>query len=352
MTLNLKKRMYLILFSLLIVLLSAQQVRASENLLKVMTYNLGLVAVISKEKYDVRAKYMCNELKNSNMDIVFIQEVWARRHRDMLKNCGNWYIIDLDKKSGLQTRLENGELSSWRTKLFAHILGSEKLASLTPLLSGDKNNGDSGLMIFSKYPIMDSNKLVFSENGSERYMFDGEIAVNKGAIGGFINHPTIGKVFVATTHMVAEYDDHSYTYQRINQVKELVDWIDENSSEAPVIVGGDFNMAPLSSEFDTNLRNTEQAWYETRDSYLADYLEANELVRKGIGTYREEFSNKGPSDAEKEGRSEGVIDHIFSSKGLIPVSGRLVYSTTMIPFKNNKIALSDHHGIVTTFKLD
>ena len=94
--------------------------------LKVLSYNLGIVAFFNKEKYTKRAKQFCDILKKENYDVVLLQEVWHRRHRDILNSCGNWSVVDLDKKSGLHTKV------------------------------------DSGLMIFSKYKLSNKKKFTFN----------------------------------------------------------------------------------------------------------------------------------------------------------------------------------------------
>ena len=57
------------------------------------------------------------------------------------------------------------------------------------------------------------------------------------------------------------------------QVKELVGWINEYSSEKNVILGGDFNMGPQTIPGKDNLKRTNVVWEQVRETLLGDFVQ-------------------------------------------------------------------------------
>ena len=82
---------------------------AKESNLNVTTFNLGALSPFSSLTKK-RVKQFCKKIKNSNYDLVFIQEAWQRKYRRRLKKCGFPYVLDLQKQIGLVTRWKKGLL--------------------------------------------------------------------------------------------------------------------------------------------------------------------------------------------------------------------------------------------------
>jgi endonuclease/exonuclease/phosphatase family metal-dependent hydrolase len=89
----------------------------------------------------------------------------------------------------------------------------------------------SGLLIVSKYPILESNRSLYTVcKGFDCW-------ARKGALHARIQFPDIGEVNVYNTHLNAEGDDEL----RLEQIVQFVDFIKRTSGGKPVIVLGDFN---------------------------------------------------------------------------------------------------------------
>jgi len=276
----------------------------------VSTFNINALVPLLETS---RVERICDEIKRSQSDVIFLQEVWVREYREILKDCNFPYSLDIDTGVGLYKRVESGSI------------GSTVLRTISSLLSVFISPGlgyDSGLMILSKFPFEQNqvySKLEFQVNGNEDSFWDGEIAVMKGAVGVVINIRG-KKVFLATTHLVANYGKEKYTKQRIDQLKQLKLWIKEHSRGLPSIVGGDFNFATRGS---IQLK----IWQEIREK----------VWPKSVYT---EVQDKFLQDTHPE----GVLDRIFGVNGATPLTGSLV-------FNKNADSLSDHLGFQTTFKI-
>lgn len=297
----------LIIFSILLIF--SGPILASK--VTVATFNINaLVPIVSTSRINL----ICEEIKRSKADIIFLQEVWIRDYRNVLKDCNFPYSVDIDTGVGLYKRIERGLVR----RSFLKTLSSFLSIFISPHIGYD-----SGLMILSKFPFEDNmphSKLEFITNGHEDYFWDGEIAVTKGAVGVVINIRG-KKVFVATTHLVASYSDSKYTEQRIDQLTQLKKWITESSRGLPTIIGGDFNFPtknPLHLKTWEDIRENlwpKSSFLEVRDEYISDT------------------------------HHEGVLDRLFGTNGALPQSGAIV-------FNESSEFLSDHLGFETVFNIE
>ena len=207
---------------------------------------------------------------------------------------------------------------------------------LLKALVPDKIGYDTGLMILSRHPILNTYKKHYSINGSQWHLRDGEMAVSKGVIGATINHHEFGEIFVATTHLVSEYIDKSYVRQRLTQLKELKSFIDQHSNNNPVILGGDFNISPPSKskirylDSDTLWGKVKEIFYEYKE-YSFDFDRLTTYPGKSL-----EYD-------------EGFIDHIFATNEFRASEGHVKF-IDQISYKNKKLPASDHYAVSTKFE--
>jgi endonuclease/exonuclease/phosphatase family metal-dependent hydrolase len=312
--------------------------------IKVLTYNIGALGLKPFDsKTDARVAQICQRLEAKKHDLVFIQEAWSVKHRKMLKNCGYPHIVDMDEMRAIDRRIANGEVSSAKVRALAYLM---KMLS-------QPNGYDSGMMILSRHPLKNSKRMIFSVNGSEDFPLDGEIGAAKGVVAATLEHPTMGDIFVATTHLVATYRDHSYDDQRIQQIEEMVKWIDENNENLPTIVGGDFNMAPSRINGFPFYLATAKVWNSVRHTVMAEYLQPK-LPYSSLTTFPGTITNIISDMSEFLTRDEGVIDHIFGLNGAIPVDGYVTFQnpcSIVTPKKTENFPCSDHYAMSTLFSI-
>lgn len=266
--------------------------------IKVMTLNLGAIFPHSiKTRQSIRS--FCHSTELKKFDVVLLQEVWLKEYRKLIKdNCSFGYIVDLNESSGLIRKRST--------------INSPFLKVLSYLFAGvfSRYQTDNGLMILSRHEVLSTDKISYSENGSEKHYMDGEIAVNKGAIGAFIQ---VGneKIFVATTHLVSDYPDHEYLGQRQLQLSQLSDWVTKSSGGIKTIIGGDFNISPPSHSKKRYL-NTDKLWMVLKKSYFKNSSFAK-FEQGDMTTF------PGQSDLHDEGQ----VDHIFSLNGLWAIDSEI-----------------------------
>jgi endonuclease/exonuclease/phosphatase family metal-dependent hydrolase len=99
---------------------------------------------------------------------------------------------------------------------------------------------DSGLLILSRYPILDTDSIVFSEGMN----IDGWST--KGVLSALIEYNN-SKILVITTHTQAEYDSTNPKYFEIqqHQLQELSEFVKKkhlDNPEVPILLTGDFNV--------------------------------------------------------------------------------------------------------------
>ena len=124
-------------------------------------------------------------------------------------------------------------------------------------------------------------------------------------------------------------------------------WLLSNNNDLPTVIGGDFNMSPPAANGRSRHLKTDTLWSEMRETLLSEYLEAP-LDYGNLTTYRGESGTLN--------KDEGVLDHIFSFNGPIPILGELDFKGTVFcGMKNNKALnypYSDHLGMASTLVLE
>jgi endonuclease/exonuclease/phosphatase family metal-dependent hydrolase len=257
---------------------------------KALTYNLwGLSAPLSKN-LEPRIDGFCNALKTQapeeRWDVILLQEVWSTWIADRLKKCGYDYSVRLD--------------------------------------SGSR---ETGLMILSPHPLEDAHRMIFKTQPKGWDAFkNGESLVSKGALSAIVRHPELGSIFVANTHVAANYGlSESFEHERMGQLIEFSQLIQAKSQGLPAVIGGDFNVAPYGISY-TLLWESLPSIFKGFKRYPAHFLVSTR-------------SDKNPYS----GTEEGQLDHLFGSQDLVAVSGQT-------RFDRDGELFSDHYGWETVFE--
>lgn len=180
------------------------------------------------------------------------------------------------------------------------------------------------VQFFSKYPIIETKKILTSENGSTAHAAYIDIDTGKDTIriiNVYLESMLIDKTLVKETLDQDMAEENSRKIggkltrgflEHEKQIKEIVPYI--VNSTHPVILAGDMNSVPNSYEY-------QQILYRLKDAYTT--------VGKSAGTSFHEF--KYPMR----------LDYIFHSDEILPVKYEVL----------RDVKLSDHYPVVGYFKL-
>lgn len=177
---------------------------------------------------------------------------------------------------------------------------------------------NSGLMIFSKYPIHYKSQLSFSScEGSD-------CASTKGLLTFSLTHPSVGVVNVVTTHLQAEDE---FDFIRIEQINEIQQHLDGHNYYRKIFIG-DFNFKIDSDKYPS---------YEEFNDYFFDLSNAStECLNNSKCIF-----DLNVDESHKQGQ---VWDHSFA-KGFIPNH----FSTPI--WQHAGKPLSDHSPIILNYQL-
>jgi endonuclease/exonuclease/phosphatase family metal-dependent hydrolase len=227
-----------------------------------------------------RIRSICRELSKKNWDFVLIQEAWLGRDRELLKNCGYPYCLDLDQ-------------------------GSQQLGS--------------GLLVLSRHPfnLSSVSRVAFMQNGSvARCLFDGEYFAKKSVLMAQFVHPEIGPLWMANTHLVSSGGRRDrYRGQRLAQIQQLIDVIKPKALHNPYILGGDFNCQPGSEEW--------------------------QLLMNGLDSFSSHHWESLPHTYRGESGFSAHLDHIFLSPHFEHIESTVQF-TDSINSEGRPVRFSDH----------
>lgn len=305
-----------------------------QNNLRVLTFNVGALApfgkVISPQSVK-RLKAICQRIEKSDYDVILLQEVWTQGYRKLFRDCGFPYIAESEEEAGLITKLKRGEVTIKKLKAIARSFR---------LLFPNDYGFDTGLMILSRYPLKEMKMRRFEINGLEERSFsDGEFPVNKGVLGVTLEHPHLGEIFLANTHVVSEYENFSYDDQREVQFEEIMEFVSDHAHQRATILGGDFNMSPPGPNDSERAFGMDRLWRRVRDSLFQDFRQAD-LKYENLSTF----------PAQGDLPDLGVLDHLFSKGNLIPRSGAVVFDNGFSCRKRKLCRFSDHFGFESIFE--
>lgn len=261
-------------------------------LLQVLTFNIWGVPdvgfqVVSPLREE-RIAAICERLREGDWDVVLLQEAWIAKDRRSLEKCGYKYIVDMD----------NARMAI-----------------------------DSGLMILSKHPVQEKDRLTYPTSTS--LSTDGEDLARKSAIIAKIQLPD-GPVWVANTHLVSNYDkkNDKYLGRRRRQLEAFAAWAKRKAGSEPLVVGGDLNI---------DLK--DPLWKDVGEQFKG-FVEAPESAKA--------CTLCPPNTMHRE--NEGKVDHLLASPGSEAKQGAVAMEK-LLDHDGLKISLSDHLGWGTTFAL-
>lgn len=289
----------------------------AQGRLRVLTFNayrkpefLGLGGTHAAR----RIKHLCQVLRRSDYDVVLLQEVWLAKDRRNLEDCGYEYVLNIGTKDPR---------------------GIGRAAS-----ANREQNLESGLLILSRYPFIKSIRFNYGQSGQWWRVFsDGETLVSKSAYAALIKINDQSSIWFVNTHLAANYCNqyprincNSYEDVRASQLEELSVLV--KSLDAPVILGGDFNMGP-------SLVSRDMAWMRF-DDYFPGFRQASfDPIDDSTSSIRNNFNFY----------DMGKIDHLFGSRHFHVTDGATVY-TQLMNIDNRSLHLSDHFGWESTFYFD
>jgi len=304
---------------------------------KVVTLNVYRKPELGGFYGSERMQKICEVLKdkdhphNGAWDIVLIQEAWTVGSRKALKNCGYSHIVDIGS-----TRWNVG--TGMR-----HRRGGIRPRP-RPGRHGRELNFESGLLILSKFPIKKSLRYEFKNEGRLLRVFsDGESLAAKSVYLVHVDLPDGKKVWVANTHLVANYCDNSddddcesYEKVRLAQMIEMKKVFNEWVGDDPVIFGGDINAGEHPNAIDLSWVMLPNIFPGFRQ---APHDELN-------------VSTSSPLNFFKSGHKEGgKLDHIFASPHFEITDGKLAFEETFESSDGKQINYSDHFGWESVLQL-
>lgn len=285
---------------------------AMKSNMKIATFNIfRLPEIFGTTRGQERVKKICEILKDEShpehgsWDILLLQEVWVKKARKRLKRCGYEYSMDVNNK-----------------------------------LSGREGGLDSGLVILSKYPIIEKHRLVFNTQGPlHRALIDGEALVDKSVYLAKIVHPSGESIWVANTHLIANYLEadkgtdekrkRDYRKEREEQFIQMSHWLKSKTKDEPLILGGDLNMGD-------HPRLRDNVWNNFQN-YFQNFKQAEHD--------RAEVSTTSPENYFRTARNEeGKVDHLFASEHFEIHSGAVVFNQKFESKRGKIINYSDHYA--------
>lgn len=251
--------------------------------------NLGLAPFRNS-----RIQGICKELKKATWDAVFLQEVWQKEDRKKLSTCGYPFALDSNDTNAII---------------------------------------DSGLLILSRYPLKEAQRLTYPPLDLDSSVLEeGEALARKSADLVRLEHPDVGSIWLANTHLVSYYGEGAldkYHEVRRQQFVSFVNWVKSVVKDDPVIVGGDWNFGAHNLEL----------WRE-KDLGLVDFRASKES---------EELTTLSKDNLfQKE--DQGRVDHLFASRHFDAIQGCLSMQNP-VSYLGFPINLSDHFGWTENFRL-
>jgi sphingomyelin phosphodiesterase 2 len=290
--------------------------------LRVVTLNVwGLPDVITKRVKHKDPKWVQgsrrSRIKEIGMrlapyDLVGLQEVWLSEDREALK------------EYGLQSNLP-----------YCHSFSSGML-------------GTSGLMILSRFPILDVHFFRYKLNGQVIRVDHGDFYAGKGVGYAKIQIAEDRVIELFLTHTIAKYtengnDDH-YRADRLTQLYELGrtvqmatshydDTFHKNSKVVHnVVVLGDFNCSPENLEYQALLKLLGKSFSDSLVEHTQTYS-------------KQDVSPSYWITHENDGQR---LDYVFYKRSC---SWKLLSSSITMKHEDGKTLISDHYGVEACFEL-
>jgi len=242
-------------------------------------------------------------------DVVLLQEVWSARRRPLLRP--------------LYPHVAEAE-AYWRNPM-------NWIAGPVEWARGRYLTIDSGLMTLSKHPVREVRRY--------RYRA-GRSPAKRSALAALIESPDLGPVWVVNTHLCAAYPSTTNTPTRAAHLKELGEFV-ATLQGAPLIVGGDFNVAPPSTGPLPAWSHDPSLWPGGVAAALPGFAEAPEAADHLTFT-----ATHNPWADPREG--DNKLDYIFAGPGLAASDGRVAMTDRHPLGWGRPKPLSDHFGVMAT----
>ncbi|KAL0476713.1 hypothetical protein AKO1_006160 [Acrasis kona] len=245
--------------------------------IRILSYNMFMRPFVNTNGNDYKPERLKLFMENEThkFDVLCLQELFSMGGHNR-----KYELIEGSKKHGL---------------LYSTSLNGSWL-SLKPI--------DSGLLILTKYPILDKDAIVFQEGAD----IDGWST--KGAISALVSVPTEDehdeiKMLIVNTHTQAEYsteDPKYYDIQRkqIEEVRQFIIKKHKQFPKAPIILCGDFNINARTSALSTGEDSTEA--YKTLVSRLnfEEGEEWKDLIYEKMGHHPVTFGDGDLTEGSQE----------------------------------------------------
>lgn len=279
----------------------------------ILTFNAGLLDInlfglsfFKPAAYiEKRTEAIAKQLKDSNADIIALQEVYLRKHH-------RYFIEELEE-------------------VYPYHAYPEM----------QRFNWGSGLMTFSKFPMIEWNFTPFVELGT----VDEKIFTKRGMLNASVKICGSVSINIVNIHLTSggvfhQMDDKKIEQKRSKQIEEVLRVANETKTEG-VIILGDFNLGPRVST-----KNYEEVLhYGFKDVYDV-YCRAHQLP----GEVTWDITN--PLIVNQFGVGSNRLDHIMIKKEHWNVlDADVVFKEPIVSIGNKKVTLSDHYGLEATLKL-
>lgn len=242
-------------------------------------------------------------------DVVLLQEVWSAQRRPLLRP--------------LYPHVAEAE-TYWRNPM-------NWIAGPLEWARGRYLTIDSGLMTLSKHKVKEVRRY--------RYRA-GRSPAKRSALAALIDSPDLGPVWVVNTHLCAAYPRTTNTPTRAAHIAELGAFM-QTLTGAPLIVGGDFNIAPPSTGPLPAWSHDPLLWPKAVADALPGFIEAAEAVDHLTFT-----ATHNPWADPREG--DNKLDYIFAGPGLVAADGAVAMNERHPLGWGRPKPLSDHFGVMTT----
>ncbi len=266
--------------------------------LSVLTWNVWRPPLLGRDNY-LRGERLVETIKDADPDVVLLQEVFKAGDRRRL----------LEKLDGYHKPANTYHERS---------------------LCGLKFNATGGLATLSRYPILDSQFSLFSDNGKGI----AEWFSQKGYAKTVIDTPE-GAVRVVDQHICSMSYNETI---RLQQLRQMLNDPDITSEEMPVILAGDFN-------FDIASGNGASGPQEFRVLKEAGFDDGLEGCRDSMRTFCQE-NRYTKADDMKDLGGNAMLDGIFYRAG-----GNRTVRTIRSGLVGEHPEVSDHFGVQSVLEI-
>ncbi|RKP12595.1 Endonuclease/exonuclease/phosphatase, partial [Piptocephalis cylindrospora] len=281
--------------------------------LQVLTLNCWGLKFVSKNRPG-RMRAIGRALTTTTAEIIALQEVWVEEDYQVLRTL-------------VSSRLP------YTHRFLSGILGG-------------------GLVLLSKYPIIESEFRPYSLGGCPSRFYHGDWFVGKGIGRCRVLHPELGPLDILNTHFHAEYGKkYPYAAERAAQAWEVGKAL--RACTATTIMMGDFNLVQDSLPYQIirALVPARDAWVSKRPQALEE-TSANSLLEpweraRALGVTCDAPDNTW-TDGDKDGLGER-LDYIWIRDESVGIKEVSVVFTERVLSLN--CSFSDHFAVEATLEM-